>query len=239
MMKKLEALRVNVGRNLPLMGPWPVRDTFGMMTAVATLMRTLDPGKTEATIQYDTARRFRSFSYNLWHSSVEGTGLAVISGDQDRSQMMITDNPTSKGWYTRFSLGMHKRMGDNPKPDLAISIEVMHAMMNRFDLRWQTARLRGQDAEESDALFGALFCVVAFCGALRGEEEPLMDLRKCIELHPKGMAEGGNWRHTVIPLVGRFKNKVGKQCHLIPLAAVTASGLQPGRWVEQMIHFYQ
>ena len=71
MMEKLDVLRVNVGRNLPRMGPWPVEDSFGMMIAVATLMRTLDPGRTEATVQYDTARRFRSFSYNLWHAGLE------------------------------------------------------------------------------------------------------------------------------------------------------------------------
>ena len=115
----------------------------------------------------------------------------------------------------------------------------MHAMMNWFGLRWQTAQVRGNEAEELDALFGALFSVVAFYGSLRGEEVPLMDLQKCMELHPKGMAEATDRQHTMIPLVGRFKNKVGEQCHLLPLAAITALGLQLACWVERMINFYQ
>ena len=65
-----------------------------------------------------------------------------------------------------------------------------------------------------------------------------MDLGKAQELHPKGMRETGTRQHTVIPLVGRFKNEVGEQCHLIPLAATTASGLQPGRWMDRMLRFY-
>ena len=152
--------------------------------------------------------------------------------------MQLSENPTSKGWYTRFALGMHKRMGDNPKPDMAISIDVMHAMMERLEIKWQGAKARGDDEEADHVMFAALFAVVAFCGALRGEEVPLMNLRECMRLHPKGMAETGERRHTVVALRGRFKNEVGEQCHLVPLAAVTRTGLKPGRWMQRMINSY-
>ncbi|CAJ1960068.1 unnamed protein product [Cylindrotheca closterium] len=44
----------------PVMGPFPLEDTFGMAIAACLLRRSLDPGRNENTIQFATARRFRS-----------------------------------------------------------------------------------------------------------------------------------------------------------------------------------
>jgi hypothetical protein len=50
-------------------------------------------------------------------------------------------------------LGMHKRQGDQSYPDKAISIEVMMALMARFDAAWEVAK--GQEKEEGADLFPA------------------------------------------------------------------------------------
>jgi hypothetical protein len=57
-------------------------------------------------------------------------------------------------------LGMIKRQGDKSYPDLAISIEAMLALMERFEAAWIAAR--GDWREEGLVLFPALFSVVTF-----------------------------------------------------------------------------
>jgi hypothetical protein len=44
---------------------------------------------------------------------------------------------------------------------------------------------------------------------------------------------------VVVSLIGRFKNELGEHRHMLPLAAVTASGLEPRMWVGRMIEWYE
>ena len=90
----------------------------------------------------------------------------------------ISNCPTHCDWFERCTKGMHERMGDLVKPDLAISIEQMHALMDRYEERWSQAadNINRQQA----VVFPALFSVIAFCCALRGEELPLLSLCKYI-----------------------------------------------------------
>ncbi len=41
--------------------------------------------------------------------------------------------------------------------------------------------------------------------------------------------------HVVIPLLGRFKSEIGTRFHLTPIAAVTASGIQPLMWITRLL----
>jgi hypothetical protein len=84
-------------------------------------------------------------------------------------------------------------MGDNIKHDEAILIEQMFALMEKFEEDWQKLAKdeRRTPAQSCEVLFPALFLVVAYCGALPGEEVPLMDLEATREFmessleHPK------------------------------------------------------
>jgi hypothetical protein len=86
----------------------------------------------------------------------------------------------------------------------------------------------------------ALFSVMAFCGALRGEEVPLMDLEATKEFSASGLEHPDkSKRHAVIALHGRFKNEVGEKCHLMPLVPITDSGLlRPAIWIRRMTEWY-
>jgi hypothetical protein len=133
---KSRALGLNSARNLPRMGPFPVKDDVSMYTAILMLMRALDPGVNEATIQFTTARRFRSFFFNLWNVSLKGCQLDTIA-IRETTKMTVTSSPTNKDWFERFLRGMHCRMGDTHHPDLGISIEIMMEMMGRFERDWR------------------------------------------------------------------------------------------------------
>ena len=45
--------------------------------------------------------------------------------------------------------------------------------------------------------------------------------------------------HVVIPLLGRFKSKIGERCHLLLLANVTASGILVRCFVERLVALFK
>jgi hypothetical protein len=223
----------------PRLGPFPLRDVDGMGSAVVQLLKTLDPGKNEKYVQYETAKNVRTVLGAIWEVSVESKDQTVIV--QDMTKSFLTTSPTKSQWFSRFMVGMHKRMGDLTKQDEAISVELMVALMDEFEKDWGLVnrdRL-ATDGEVAEVLFPALFAVTAFCGALRGEEVPLMDFGATKEFTAAGLATAmEERRHGVIALHGRFKNEIGEKCHLMPIAQVTDSGLMPVKWMNRMIAYY-
>ena len=227
-----KAALVGMACPTPDLGPYPVVDEQGMGIAVLILMRSLDPGRNEEFVQYNTARKMRAAFANFWQASVEGQNEAVVQ--RNTTKLVSTNCPTYGPWFERFMLGMHKRQGDQSYPDKAISIEVMLALMVRFDAAWEVAK--GQEKEEGAVLFPALYSVISFCGGLRGEETPLMELNGTLSC----FAESGRHKlpHVIVSLIGRFKTETGELRHMLPLAAITKSGLQPRVWVGRMIDWY-
>ena len=218
---------------LPIMGPFPVVDKQGMGLACCVLLRTLDDGRNEDTVQFSTALKLKTSFANMWRASLHGSKSSVIA--RDVTKLFTTTCPTHGEWFERFQKGLHERMGDMVKQDLGISIELIHALMSRYEARWEAA---GQNRRrQQEVLFPALFCIVAFCCALRGEEVPMMSLSGIVQ-HLNDAINHGT-PHVVIALVGRFKNETSEQKHLMPIVMETRSGLQPGRWVLQMVNWYK
>ena len=63
----------------PAMGPFPLEDTFGMATAVCLLHRSSDPGRNEKTIQFSTAKKFRSAYSNAYHASKNVSQISAMA----------------------------------------------------------------------------------------------------------------------------------------------------------------
>ena len=63
----------------PPMGPFPVEDTIGMGVVMTMLIRSLDAGSNERTIQYLTMRRLRSAHSNIYNASSSLSNVAVIA----------------------------------------------------------------------------------------------------------------------------------------------------------------
>jgi hypothetical protein len=79
---------------------------------------------------------------------------------------------------------------------------------------------------------------MAFCGALRGDEVPLMDLEATTEFSESGLEHPeDDKKHAVIALHGRFKNELGEKCHLMPLVRVTNSGLMPAKLITRIFEW--
>jgi hypothetical protein len=86
-------------------------------------------------------------------------------------------------------------------------------------------------------LFPALFSVVAFCCALRGEELPLMRLFET-QAHMEESINHATMPHVIVVLMGRMKNQISENIHIMPIVLKTRTGLEPGKWVQRMVKWY-
>ena len=102
---------------------------------------------------------------------MRGFGAAHLV--KDRVKSMVTDCPTSSMWFDHFMMGCHSRMGDIVKKDFAVSIEVLHELMRRLDQDWDRATTAEEKLRTAEI---GTFCVVCFCGMLRGEEIVMMEM---------------------------------------------------------------
>jgi hypothetical protein len=96
-------------RIFPPLGPLPLKDMNGMGAAAIQLLKTLDPGINEATVQFSTAKTITTALGALWEVSTQSKGETVMVRDMTNSY--VTSNPVKSQWYERFLQGMHKRMG--------------------------------------------------------------------------------------------------------------------------------
>lgn len=234
MLTKAKQLGIKEESFMPSMGPFPLKDVHGMAIAVCILLRSLDAGRNEETIQFATATKMKSSFANVWKASIRGSEGAVVA--RDMVKMFHTTCPTHCDWFERYTKGMHERMGDLVKPDLAISIELMHALMANYEKRWIVAgaNLMAQQM----VIFPALFTIVAFCCGLRGEELPLLSL--CgVRRHLDRAKNHPTHPHVVIALLGRFKSEVSQKYHLMPIVLKTKTGLEPALWINRMVIWYE
>ena len=214
---------------LPIMGPFPLTDTQGMGIAVSVLMRSLDKGRYQNTLQYESVRKMRSAFSNVWHASCNTLTTSVLA--RDIRKTYVTSCPAYSLWFERFMIGMHKRMGDEVRQDKAITLEVIHKLMEGLEEEF----LGSRSNEERSALADmAVFSLASFLAALRGEETLKISLGETRNY----FAEAENnlkHKHVVLPLRGRFKGENGEGFHFVAVSALTDSGLRIGPWVRRAL----
>lgn len=214
------------------LGPFPITDSFGMSAAIVMQLRSLEKGKYANHLQFDTIRKFRSAVSNIYHASVEGQKAVVMA--KDTRKLVVTECPTYSQWYEKCIKGMHKRLGDDVRPDRALSFEILLAMFDLLDKEWLSPM---SDPQRLALALEASLYVIAYTLALRGEELPLVHLG-ALRRH---WDHGSSYKvpHVIIPLLGRFKNEVGESFHLMPVVAETPGGLKPRLWIGRAIQEYE
>jgi hypothetical protein len=230
-LKKLEKIEESLGikDSLPNMGPFPLEDVWGMHIAVTMLYRSLDTGLYKDTLQFSSTRKLRSSFSNLWGSSVHSMTRGVMA--KDTVKTFVTKCPTYSLWFERVVKGMHSRMGDDRRPDAAISTDVMHNIMKRVNIDFIESE---KDFDERYFARAGLLFLGAYLGSLRGEEIPRVIRRHFIKLNEESMHHK-NHPHAVLPLFGQFKGEQGiSRCYLRRISLVTKSGFNIGIWVKRV-----
>lgn len=231
--RKCKELGLSNSEIFPQKPIFPLKDIQLMGLAASMVHRSLDPGRNDKFVQFNTVRSMRSCAHNYWKASVnhEQTSVSV----KGTTKLISSDAPTNSEWFEKFMKGYHLRVGDVCKPDLAISNELMNALMNEFESDWLNSL--GNREKEAKVLFPAVFSIISYCASLRGEEATLLDLKSSRENTQFGLAHPSK-PHVVITLTGRFKNETGILCHNIPLVETTSSGLKIRVWLERLFDWY-
>jgi hypothetical protein len=222
--------RMGVPCLVPKMGPFPLSDSMGMMSAAAILDRSLDPGRSERYVQWDTFRGTRSFLTNATQAGVSGLGETV--GAYEKNKMWISNVVTHSFWFSRFMEGLHKRVGEVRHQDEPITIEVLKEIEVILESEWSNAttpsgRLRAAE-------MGVWF-IAGFCSGLRGEEMLLIELA--------GTATNLDFLgdralpHFVLIISGPTKgNQLSGSKFGVPIVATTeGTYLRPGKWVQRLV----
>lgn len=231
--KKGKSLGLESGQLFKLKRPHRLHDDCNMALAATMMMRSLDSGRNDTHVQFNTVRAIRAAASNYWRASTLKDEISVLMRGQ--TKLTGSSSPTNAMWFEHFMLGFHKRVGDVNRPDKAVSIELMKALMGRFDEEWEVAK--GNRLLEKHVIFPALFALSAYVASLRGEEVPLMDLESTRDKTFLGISHGET-PHVVLSFSGRFKNEVGTQKYHLPIVEITNSGLEVRKWVERMLCWY-
>jgi hypothetical protein len=181
--------------------------------------------------QFDTIRKMRTAFSNAWGASAKSMLFNVSSGKEDRKKDRLTQCPTDSEWFGRFNLGCKKRMGQDVRPQLGLSIDVMTEFMNRMEMRWQSTA--GTLAQDLVGAVGA-YSVLSYVASLRGNEGFLLDLFGLRQHIHKGKYDVDE-PHVVAPLLGRLKGEDGERYHMLLMASETASGLKVRQWLERLV----
>lgn len=216
----------------PPMGPLPLSDDVGMLGAMAVLDRSLDPGRNDLHVQYDTFRGARSVQTNITQA-----GLGVIGGSvgaYERKKMFISESVTHKLWFGRFMEGVHKRVGQIRLPDEPITIDVLHALERELERDWGSAKTRAERKRVAEI---GTWIMAGFCTGLRGEEMPLIDLRGTAKSVAELMGPTAVDPKFKLVIIGRTKGVQQDGAKFaIPCVAVTrGTGLRPGKWVKRLV----
>ena len=216
----------------PSLGPFPSYDTLGYGVAILMLEYSLQSGRYANYMQFETIRKLRSCFSNVYHASATGGGDVTTFGGDEKRFMALTKCPTQSRWFVRFQYGCKKRMGQDVRPDLAMSMPVMKEMLWELE---EMGKENEVDAERQNLLVSVIaYATISYCGLLRGHEGFLVDLHG-LRTHLNDGRLDAEDPHVVVPLLGRFKNEVGERFHLILLASTTRSGLTPRMWLEALV----
>ena len=225
--------RLGVDNPYPKCTTFPVDDSFGMLIACESLLRSLDLGVNTKTIQFETMRKLRSHYSNFYHTLPHGTGWTTIA--DGRGTATFTESPTYSYWFRHFMTGCHRRMGDTWLPDKAVTIDkILHGYI-LLEEDW--VKFEGDRDMRLQTALTAMILVGGFSGALRGEELPKIELG-AIRKHWDEAINHPRTPHVPLVLSGRFKQTEGEKLFFLPLACRSSSGIDIRLWTHRTIEAY-
>ena len=133
------ALSKTVGLSGPYLepGPLPPYDHCGYEVAIQMVLQSRAPGKYSSSYQqWDTIRKIRScFSNQVRASGVANATALSISDLDGKNYQRIGEDSCAALWFQRFLTGCKRRMGQDWRPDRAISHQQMSHLLATVENR--------------------------------------------------------------------------------------------------------
>jgi hypothetical protein len=218
-------------------GPHPLSDSFGMFAACVMLEHSLSPGINESNVQFGTIRRTRSALSNYDATTATELDEPILIGGNKGVRWNFSTTAMYGLWFNRFTLGCHSRMGDDIRPDKAMAIELLLEIQKLYEIQLFKCKTHEQVLK---VCLHAVFHIVGFVGGFRGEEMPMMSLDAIAKYLSHEQPSDPALAHVMIAMRGRVKGEhKDEPCHLVPLIAVTTTGLKPKLWVRRAVEAYR
>jgi hypothetical protein len=210
-------------------GPLPKTDHCGYEVAIQIVVSSLEAGRYSKTHkQWDTVRRFRSSYSNQVRAARNANANPIVLTDADgKSYQRIGRDACGSLWFQRFTMGCRKRMGQDWRPNQAISVSLMQHLLKKTEKQAGRERLDGTERHKW-ILAGGYFCI-CFVLSLRSPEGLMADLEGLIKYHVEESDE------VVIPLLGRFKGEHQVKQHLLMSCGTTSSGIRVKQWIRRIL----
>jgi hypothetical protein len=215
----------------PMLGPMPLADVSGHGVAAQEL--TASTGSYHSShSQSDTVGKLRSAFSSLWMASAQGAPCNLSVGQDERgNSIILTDCPTNSEWFQCFSQGMRKRVGQDVRPQLGFSVEVMLMLLRKLEDRWKALP---NGTLKDDMLGSLVYSSLSFTNALRGNEGFKLDLYG-LRSHINAGGQHPRFPHVVAPLRGSFKGQNEEHLHLLFMVPVTQSGIKTREYLEWLV----
>lgn len=215
----------------PRLGPWKLGQHLGMMEASMMVMRSMEKGRKNETVQYGTARGVRSTLTAIWEASPASGRDIVLSSAIKKGRFIATFNPAKGRWFQYFNHGMMVRMGDEISQDRAFTAAIVRELLRMFEETWERDRW-SMDLHEIST---CMFLIVTCFGGVRGYEAMWTDLAALVYdiLYCEMTMD---YSAVAWPVVGIFKACGGvADCYMIPIAGETQSGVQIFTWTQRFV----
>lgn len=228
-----EGLRISssLGLSGPYLspGPLPLNDHCGYEVALQMVASSLEPGRySESHKQWDTIRKLRSsYSNQVRASRAANAHTLSLADDKGTSYQRIALDPCGSLWFQRFMLGCKKRMGQDWRPNQAISAELVHELLANCERR-ATEAAGVLATQHKWVMAGGYFCI-CFVLSLRSPEGLMADLEGLVHYFTR------ETENVIIPLLGRFKGEHHAKQHLLLSKGVTGSGIRIRLWMQRVI----
>jgi hypothetical protein len=209
-------------------GPLPSFDHCGYEVAVQMLLYSRRSGaKGRKNIQFDSVRKLRSCYSNQVRASSQSNRTTVSMGDTKGHYQRLSSDPCASFWFYRFIEGARIRMGQEWRPNQAMSINLLLATLESIEDRIDNA----PSARELNRwiVFHA-FVVVTYVLSLRGPEGFLLDLGE-LRRHWKSTEN----THVLVALRGKIKGEHHHRVHMIPCVPVTSSGIEVSVTLQRLL----
>jgi hypothetical protein len=205
------------------LGPMLVDDLTGHRATFQMLLCSLEASAYSKDYkQFDTIYKLQSSFSNAWGVSARGMLFIVSKDKEDRKKDRLTQCPTDLEWFGRFQLGCKKRMGQDMRPQLGLSIDVMKEYMKEH---LENKCLLTNDVNKRDLLCSVgAYSAMTYAASLRGDEGFILDLFGLRQHIVEGKYDLKD-PHVAAPLLGQLKGEDGECYHMLLMASVIHLGI--------------
>jgi hypothetical protein len=155
-------------------GRMPSTDTFGYEVAIETVLASSRPGKySQEYTQWDSVRKSQTAYANHVRVSPQANCSSLTLGDDKGRAQRFVEDGCSSYWYSRFSTGCKHRMGQDWRPNTALSTALLLAYLKDIEGRIYESETM---SELNRWLVLGAYSAVTYLVSLRGSEGFLIDL---------------------------------------------------------------